>query len=54
MKKFLVLLISLVMPFALFGQTYSALWKKVEEAGEKDLPMTRRTRQCPGDGIHRP
>ena len=41
MKKFLVLLISLVMPFALFGQTYSALWKKVEEAGEKDLPKTQ-------------
>ena len=41
MKKFLVVLISLVMPFALFGQTYSALWKKVREAGEKDLPQTQ-------------
>ena len=41
MKKFIVLLISLVMPFALFGQTYSALWKKVEQAGEKDLPKTQ-------------
>ena len=41
MKKFIVLLISLVMPFALFGQTYSALWKKVREAGEKDLPQTQ-------------
>ena len=29
------------MPFALFGQTYSALWKKVEQAGEKDLPKTQ-------------
>ena len=41
MKKIIVLLISLVMPFALFGQTYSALWKKVEEAGDKDLPKTQ-------------
>ena len=41
MKKFIVVLISLVMPFALFGQTYSALWKKVREAGEKDLPQTQ-------------
>ena len=29
------------MPIALFGQTYSALWKKVKEAGEKDLPRTQ-------------
>ena len=29
------------MPFALFGQTYSALWKKVEEAENKDLPKTQ-------------
>ena len=41
MKKFIVLLISLIMPFALFGQTYSDLWKKVREAGDKDLPKTQ-------------
>ena len=41
MKKNIVLLISLVMPFVLFGQTYSTLWKKVEEAGNKDLPKTQ-------------
>ena len=41
MKKYLVFLISLVMPFALFGQTYSALWKKVKEAENKDLPKTQ-------------
>ncbi|MBR4730057.1 MAG: hypothetical protein IK075_07330, partial [Prevotella sp.] len=29
------------MPFALFGQTYSALWKKAREAGDKDLPQTQ-------------
>ena len=41
MKKYLVFLISLVMPFALFGQSYSDLWKKVREAGDKDLPKTQ-------------
>ena len=29
------------MPFALFGQTYSALWKKAKEAEDKDLPKTQ-------------
>ena len=28
------------MPIALFGQTYSALWKQVREAEAKDLPKT--------------
>ena len=41
MKKYLVFLISFVMPFALFGQSYSDLWKKVREAGDKDLPKTQ-------------
>ena len=41
MKKYIVFLISLFMPFAIFGQTYSALWKKAEEAGNKDLPKTQ-------------
>ena len=29
------------MPFAVFGQTYSALWKKAKEAEDKDLPKTQ-------------
>ena len=29
------------MPFAVFGQSYSALWKKVKEAEDKDLPKTQ-------------
>ena len=28
------------MPFMTWGQTYSALWKKVNEAEQKDLPQT--------------
>ena len=42
MKKFLVLLTLFVfMPFAVFGQSYSALWKKAKEAENKDLPKTQ-------------
>lgn len=40
MKKSLTLLIALIMPLLLFGQSYSSLWKKVKEAEEKDLPKT--------------
>ena len=29
------------MPMFMFGQTYSALWKKVQNAEEKDLPKTQ-------------
>ena len=29
------------MPFTLFGQSYSALWKQVKEADSKDLPKTQ-------------
>ena len=29
------------MPMFLFGQSYSALWKQVSEAEEKDLPKTQ-------------
>ena len=29
------------MPFLLFGQSYSALWKKAQEAEKKDLPQTQ-------------
>ena len=42
MKKNLILIILLMMPFSLFGQTYSALWKKADEAARKDLPQTQR------------
>ena len=28
------------MPFMTWGQTYSAMWKKVDEAEKKDLPQT--------------
>jgi hypothetical protein len=41
MKKYLILIIVLMMPVLLFGQAYSALWKKVKEAEEKDLPKTQ-------------
>ena len=39
-QKLFILIISLVMPFITWGQTYSALWKKVNEAEQKDLPQT--------------
>ena len=39
-QKLFILIISLVMPFMTWGQTYSALWKKVDEAEKKDLPQT--------------
>ena len=28
------------MPILMFGDSYASLWKKVEAAGEKDLPKT--------------
>ena len=39
-QKLFILIISLVMPFMTWGQTYSALCKKVDEAEKKDLPQT--------------
>ena len=30
-----------LLPMMIFGQTYSSLWKKVEEAGKKDLPKSQ-------------
>jgi len=39
-QKLFILIISLVMPFMTWGQTYSAMWKKVDEAEKKDLPQT--------------
>ena len=41
MKKILVITIALIMPLFIFGQSYSALWKKVADAEEKDLPKTQ-------------
>ncbi len=41
MKKILVITIALIMPMFVFGQTYSALWKKVTDAEQKDLPKTQ-------------
>lgn len=40
MKKSITLIIALVMPIFLFGQTYKSLWNQVEEAEKKDLPKT--------------
>ena len=40
MKKSITLLIALMMPLFIFGQSYDSLWKKVAEASEKDLPKT--------------
>ena len=40
-RSILFIIIALTtMPIALFGQTYSALWKQVKEAEAKDLPKT--------------
>ncbi len=40
MRKIFTLLIALMMPLFLFGQSYKSLWKKVAEAQDKDLPKT--------------
>ncbi len=41
-QRFITLLMLLAaMPFLLFGQSYSALWKKAQEAEKKDLPQTQ-------------
>ena len=40
MKKSFTILIALIMPILMFGDSYASLWKKVEAAGEKDLPKT--------------
>ena len=43
MKQRFITFLMLVaaMPFTLFGQSYSALWKKAREAENKDLPQTQ-------------
>ena len=40
-KKNLAILFMLMLPMWLFGQSYSELWKKANEAEEKDLPKTQ-------------
>ncbi len=40
MKKSITLLFALMMSMFIFGQSYTSLWKKVEEAQYKDLPKT--------------
>ena len=40
MKKGITLLLVMIMPMMMFGQSYSSLWKKVEAAEDKDLPKT--------------
>ena len=40
MKKCFTLLLVMMIPIFLFGESYSSLWKKVEAANEKDLPQT--------------
>lgn len=43
MKKSAIIAIiaCLMMPMMIFGQTYSSLWKKAEEAEKKDLPKSQ-------------
>ena len=40
-KNFLTILLMLMLPMWLFGQSYTELWKKVAEAEQKDLPQTQ-------------
>ena len=40
MKKLLFTLILLLVPVMMMGESFSALWKKVAEAQQKDLPKT--------------
>ena len=37
---FIIVAVFLLMPMGLFGQTYSDLWKQVDQAQNKDLPKT--------------
>lgn len=39
-KKFFFAFIALMIPMAIFGQSYDKLWKAVKEAQNKDLPKT--------------
>ena len=38
MKKVFILLVALMIPVFIFGESYSSLWEKVNEAEKKDLP----------------
>ena len=39
-RLYFIVAIMMLMPIELLGQTYSELWKQVEQAQEKDLPKT--------------
>ncbi len=41
MRKYVFLLVVMMLPMWLFGQSYSELWKKANEAEQKDLPQTQ-------------
>ena len=41
MKRFLSSVIAVIVPMLMMGQSYSSLWKKAQEAEEKDLPKTQ-------------
>ena len=41
MRKLLVITLALLMPMIVFAQSYEALWKRVTEAEQKDLPKTQ-------------
>lgn len=41
MKKLLNVTIALMVPMLMWGQSYQTLWKRVMEAGDKDLPKTQ-------------
>jgi len=40
-RSYVILLMMMMMPFGLFGQTYQALWNKAADAEKKDLPQTQ-------------
>ena len=41
MKKLLNVTIALMVPMLMWGQSYQTLWKRVMDAGDKDLPKTQ-------------
>ena len=40
---YLLLIVFVLMPFSVFGQSYKDLWKQSDEAVQKDLPKTQLT-----------
>ena len=41
MKKIFYLIILLAIPMNILADSYSSLWKKVDDASKKDLPKTQ-------------